>query len=316
MRQTDRIAPTGLPRSRRPRTLAGLMLGGSLIVAGCGTRSLTSAAPIASKRGPARGEERVEPDVVVRRGRPAGVSVQLPMPDPTQALAFGAAVPVATTPPTTPAPPVTAATAAPAPPAPAPAEPPADAAEPEPEEEPEETAPPTTKPKKKSTTTAATAAPAPTPTPPPASPPPEDTTEPTSPPAPVRVDTGVAGRVLTLVNAQRAAAGLGAVSLSGALNNAAAGHSKDQAANSKMSHTGSNGSTMAQRCSAAGYGWRSLGENVAAGYGSADSVMNGWMNSSGHRANILNAGFVHMGVAVAYSADGTPYWTMDLGAPA
>jgi uncharacterized protein YkwD len=42
--------------------------------------------------------------------------------------------------------------------------------------------------------------------------------------------------------------------------------------------------------------------------------MDGWMNSSGHRANILNANFVDIGVAVAYASDGTAYWTMVLAA--
>jgi uncharacterized protein YkwD len=121
---------------------------------------------------------------------------------------------------------------------------------------------------------------------------------------------------VALVNAQRAAAGLGAVSANGALTSAAARHSKDQATTHTMSHTGSDGSTMAQRCSAAGYGWRALAENVAAGQGSVDAAMNAWMNSAGHRANILGASYVHIGVAVAWAADGTPYWTMDLGAPA
>jgi uncharacterized protein YkwD len=131
----------------------------------------------------------------------------------------------------------------------------------------------------------------------------------------VRVDTGVAGRVIAIVNSHRAAAGLGALGANGALNAAAAGHSRDQATVDKMSHTGSNGSSFGQRISAAGYGWSTIAENVAAGQGSADSVMTAWMNSAGHNRNIMNPAFVHIGVAVAYAADGTPYWTMTLGAP-
>ena len=67
------------------------------------------------------------------------------------------------------------------------------------------------------------------------------------------------------------------------------------------------------RIARAGGGFSRWGENVAAGYGSASSVIDAWMGSSGHRANILNPGFTHVGVAVAYSASGTPYWTMVLG---
>lgn len=82
----------------------------------------------------------------------------------------------------------------------------------------------------------------------------------------------------------------------------------------QMTHTGSDGSDAGTRISRAGYAAGTWGENVAAGFGSADSVVEGWMNSSGHRANILNGAYTQIGVAVAYSADGTPYWTMVLAA--
>ena len=315
MPHSVRTTPTR-PLAPRAPALAGLVLGAALVVTGCGTRSLTDAATVADRQSagrivalcPAPGEarmacggERVEADVVVRRGLVAASVAASPV-DAAAGAAFGANVPtVPTEPATTTAAPTTIAAPAPEPAASA------EAPEPEEEPEPEETAPPTTRKPKKSATTAATEAPAP---------PPDDTTPDTQPPAaPVRVDTSIAGRVVALVNSQRAAAGLAAVSSNGALTSAAAAHSKDQATTGRMSHTGSNGSTMAQRCSAAGYGWRALAENVAAGYGSADSVMNGWMNSAGHRANIMNPTYVHVGVAVAYSTNGTAYWTMDLGAP-
>ena len=80
----------------------------------------------------------------------------------------------------------------------------------------------------------------------------------------------------------------------------------------QMTHTGSDGSDAGTRIGRAGYSAGTWGENVAAGYGSASSVVDGWMNSSGHRANILNGAFTQIGVAVAYSADGTAYWTMVL----
>lgn len=79
-----------------------------------------------------------------------------------------------------------------------------------------------------------------------------------------------------------------------------------------MTHTGSNGSSAGDRIRANGGSFRTWGENVAAGFGSANGVVNGWMNSSGHRANILNPAFTQIGVAVSYAADGTPYWTMVL----
>lgn len=81
-----------------------------------------------------------------------------------------------------------------------------------------------------------------------------------------------------------------------------------------MSHTGSDGSTLAVRVDRVGYGWRSVAENVAAGYPDAAGVMAGWMASDGHRGNILSAN-VDLGVGLAYGADGRPYWTQVFAAP-
>jgi uncharacterized protein YkwD len=335
MRTTARTTPvTTGARSRRIRSLGGVALGATLLLGCAGARQLTETAALPARDGAERlralcntpGQARVGCGVVaasaddLRRPLSVGAVPALPSRDDLVGWAFGvaaASAPVEPPTTTTTAPPATTAPPVTEPPAPPAEEAPAEEPAPE-EEQPEETAPPTTrKPKKPAATPAPAPAPQPTAPPatePPAPPPTEETAPPPPPPAP-KVDTSVAGRVVALVNAQRAAAGLGPVSANGALINAAARHSKDQAANDKMSHTGSDGSTMAQRCSAAGYGWSALGENVAAGYGSSESVMNGWMNSAGHRANILNPRFVHIGVAVAYAADGTPYWTMDLGAP-
>ncbi len=120
--------------------------------------------------------------------------------------------------------------------------------------------------------------------------------------------------MLARVNAERANAGLGPLQLCGNLGTAAQRHSDDQAARSVMSHTGSNGSTMAQRVQAAGYvGWNALAENVAAGQPTVDSVVSAWMGSAGHRANLLSATYVHVGFGRATSSSGTPYWTQDFG---
>jgi uncharacterized protein YkwD len=66
-----------------------------------------------------------------------------------------------------------------------------------------------------------------------------------------------------------------------------------------MSHTGPNGSTFADRIHAEGYVFNAGGENIAAGYTSVAQVMVGWMNSPGHRANILNATYTEIGVGVS-----------------
>jgi uncharacterized protein YkwD len=125
------------------------------------------------------------------------------------------------------------------------------------------------------------------------------------------VDAPIA-RVIELTNQARAGAGIAPVTENAQADAAAGNHSADQAAHATMSHTGTNGSTCGQRLSAAGVTWRTWGENVAAGQRSADEVVVAWLNSPGHRTNMLNPAFRGIGIGVAPSADGTLYWTMDL----
>lgn len=148
-------------------------------------------------------------------------------------------------------------------------------------------------------------------------PPPSNAGAPTAPPTALPTAdpaTNWAGEMLAAVNAQRAAAGAGPLQLCWTLSVAAQQHSADQAARSTMSHTGANGSTMSQRADRAGYGgWRALGENVAWGYRDVPAVMAGWMGSTGHRQNLLNPAFSHIGVGRAASSSGALYWTQDFG---
>ncbi|MBB3196679.1 CAP domain-containing protein [Roseateles terrae] len=99
---------------------------------------------------------------------------------------------------------------------------------------------------------------------------------------------------------------------------AADNQSIDMSTNNFFSHTGSNGSTLGQRVTAVGYPWTALGENIAAGQTSVDSVMKGWLASPGHCANIMNPTFQEVGVSCRLAAstknDYGTYWTMDLGA--
>ncbi|MFY1669096.1 CAP domain-containing protein [Plantactinospora sp. WMMB334] len=122
-------------------------------------------------------------------------------------------------------------------------------------------------------------------------------------------------QVLTIVNRERAANGCAAVVINNDLAEAARLHSQDQAENTDMSHTGSDGSDFVERARRAGYD-RPIGENVAMGYRDAAAVMEGWMNSSGHRANILNCDARAMGVGVATGPDGRLYWTQMFGSAA
>jgi uncharacterized protein YkwD len=108
-----------------------------------------------------------------------------------------------------------------------------------------------------------------------------------------------------------------ALSWDARLATAAYGHSRDMADKNFFSHTGSNGSSASQRVSAAGYTWSAVGENIAAGYGSVSAVVDGWMRSDGHCANLMNARYRHMGLACAASAGSTygRYWTLNVAAP-
>ena len=116
------------------------------------------------------------------------------------------------------------------------------------------------------------------------------------------------------MNQERAKVGAGPVTLHPAVSNAAQGHSNYQAAASTMTHTGAGGTDAGDRIAANGYDWQTWGENVASGQPDAASVMQAWMNSAGHRKNILDPRFTDMGVGVAYSASGVPFWTEDFAA--
>jgi uncharacterized protein YkwD len=126
----------------------------------------------------------------------------------------------------------------------------------------------------------------------------------------------VAGEVLRLVNVERDKAGCKALSSESHLVAAAQKHTDLQADQNTMSHQLPGEASMGDRVTAAGYKWRGLGENVAAGYTSAASVMDGWMNSPGHKANILNCNFEEIGVGLAKSSSGTQYWTQVFATPA
>ncbi|GLE10118.1 hypothetical protein PINS_up022113 [Pythium insidiosum] len=121
--------------------------------------------------------------------------------------------------------------------------------------------------------------------------------------------------MLAAVNEQRANYGLPQLCYNKKLNAAAQAHSEDQARSQRMTHTGSNGSSIGQRVSAQNFVWNNVGENVAAGQRDVASVMDAWMNSPGHRANILNRDFTFFGMG--YSTGGeTPYWTQNFGSGA
>lgn len=126
-------------------------------------------------------------------------------------------------------------------------------------------------------------------------------------------------QVLDLTNQFRAQNGLGALKLNGELNAAAQNHSQDMAVSDYFDHTGKNGSKPWDRAKAVGYEARSMGENIAAGYTTPAAVVQGWIDSPGHRANLLNASFTELGVGYFQLANDTgsvnygSYWTQLFG---
>lgn len=117
--------------------------------------------------------------------------------------------------------------------------------------------------------------------------------------------------VFDLVNDRRAENGCGALERDGRLDAAALLHAEDMAVNDYFSHTSQDGRSPTDRANAQGYDG-GVGENIAYGYPDAEAVMEGWMNSEGHRANILNCGYSVIGVG-AYDRDGTIYWVQNFG---
>jgi uncharacterized protein YkwD len=123
-----------------------------------------------------------------------------------------------------------------------------------------------------------------------------------------------AGEVVALTNAERTAAGLPPLSVDPLLATAAQTHSADMVARAFYSHTCPEGSQPWDRAATAGCTRRSIGENIACGQRSPAEVVRGWMNSPGHRANILKPGFTHIGIGLAGGGKAGTYWTQLFGA--
>ena len=143
-------------------------------------------------------------------------------------------------------------------------------------------------------------------------------------PARTRSQDAVEQTIVDLVNQERTSRGLLPLTINTTLNYAAWFHSNQMATRSNrsadpgsaMQHTlyGVNAPTPASRLDYAGYDdWRTYGENIAFGYATAVAVMQAWMNSPGHRANILNPDFTEIGVGVASNAAGFLFWTQEFG---
>ncbi|MFG2627224.1 CAP domain-containing protein [Streptomyces sp. NPDC048473] len=129
--------------------------------------------------------------------------------------------------------------------------------------------------------------------------------------APTPAATSAQAAVLALVNQERAKVGCSPVTASAPLASLAQNFSDDMAARGFFDHTDPNGQSPWDRASKAGV--QGLGgENIARGQADAQAVMDAWMSSDGHRANILNCDYKTLGVGVHFGTGG-PWWTQDFG---
>lgn len=123
--------------------------------------------------------------------------------------------------------------------------------------------------------------------------------------------------VLDRIAALRKERGLPALRPHPELARAAQGHTGDQAARDRVTHSGADGTVVADRVERAGYAYATVGENVAGGYPSPEAVVAAWLDSPGHRAILLSPDARHAGVGYAFRADGRlhHFWTLVVAAP-
>lgn len=137
---------------------------------------------------------------------------------------------------------------------------------------------------------------------------PEATPAPTAAPSPTSAPgvSEYAQEVVRLVNIEREKAGLAPLTMDATLS--AAAQVRAQEIDVSFSHTRPDGTSCFTVLKEFGIGYRACGENIAKGSPSPARVVEGWMNSAGHRANILNENFTTIGVGVHADAAGTLHW--------
>lgn len=119
------------------------------------------------------------------------------------------------------------------------------------------------------------------------------------------IQSSAASEVVRLTNSARSQNGYAALVEDGALSEAAAVRAREIARS--FSHTRPSGASFSSALSESGVSYLRAGENIASGQKSASEVVNAWMNSPGHRANILNSSYSRIGSA-SVNIDGTLYW--------
>jgi len=116
-------------------------------------------------------------------------------------------------------------------------------------------------------------------------------------------------KVVELVNIERQKNGLSALALNSSISNVARTKSKDMASNNYFAHQSPTYGSAGDMLKQFGILWSAWGENIASGQRTPEAVVTAWMNSEGHRANILSSNFSKIGVGYATNSNGTPYWT-------
>jgi uncharacterized protein YkwD len=118
--------------------------------------------------------------------------------------------------------------------------------------------------------------------------------------------------IVAATNKFRVQHGCGKVRLDANIARAARSHSAYMARTGSFSHVGASSSSFVTRIKAQGYS-APLSENIAWGYRTGAAVVDAWMHSPGHRANLLNCSAKAVGVGAVYAANGNPYYTQDFG---
>lgn len=136
------------------------------------------------------------------------------------------------------------------------------------------------------------------------------------PPAgPVVGVPGLTAEVVAATNAERSRAGRVPLTVDARLTAAAQAHSTDMATRGFFAHESPSGASVSDRVTAAGYSYSVVAENIAAGQRTPDDVVAGWMDSPGHRANILNPEVRQVGVGFTAGGPYGIYWTQVFGTP-
>ena len=134
-------------------------------------------------------------------------------------------------------------------------------------------------------------------------------------PPPGSPSSGPEADVVALTNAERARQGLGALTVDARLARAAQAHTEDMVRRAFFAHESPDGTQVWDRAQSAGYAYRKVAENIAAGQRTPEYVVRGWLASPGHRANILDGALTQIGVGRVLGGEYGVYWTQVFGTP-